>query len=53
MTVEQVKAEEKKRSGRELTSEQAQVLLETNGGELTEEELGKVSGGATHKSPRL
>lgn len=45
MTIEQVKAEAKKRFGQDLTDEQAQALLEKYGGELTDEQPDGVAGG--------
>lgn len=45
MNIEQVKAEAKKQFDKELTDEQAQALLE-KGGELTDEVLEAVTGGA-------
>ena len=46
MTIEQVKAEVKKRFDRDLTDEQARVFLEAHpAGELSEEELNQVTGG--------
>ena len=46
MTIEQVKAEVKKRFDRDLTDEQARVFLEAHpAGELSEEELNDVAGG--------
>lgn len=45
MTIEQVKAEAKKRFDRDLTDEQAQALLDQYGGELTDEQLDGVAGG--------
>ena len=44
MTIEQVKAEAKKKFGKDLTDEQAQALLE-KGSELTDEVLEAVAGG--------
>ena len=46
MTIEQVKAEAKKRFDRDLTDEQARAFLEADpAGELSEEELNQVTGG--------
>ena len=45
MTIEQVKAEAKKRFQKDLTDEQAQALLEEYGGELSDEHLQQVTGG--------
>lgn len=46
MTIEQVKAEAKKRFGKDLTDEQAQAYLDANlSGELREEDLEKITGG--------
>lgn len=47
MTIEQIKAEAKKRFGQELTDEQAKVILESHGSqELSAHVLEKVIGGA-------
>ena len=46
MTIEQVKAEAKKKFGKDLTDEQAQAWLEAHpAGELQDEELENVAGG--------
>lgn len=50
MNIEQVKAEAKKQFDKELTDEQAQTLLE-KGGELTDEVLDAVAGGAARPTP--
>lgn len=45
MTIEQVKAEAKKRFNKDLTDQEAQAALEKYGGQLSDEELEAVAGG--------
>lgn len=45
MTIEQIKAEAKRRFDMDVTDEEAQALLEQHGGELSDEELDDVNGG--------
>lgn len=46
MTIEQVKEQVKKLTGEAITDEKAQALLDEHGSELSDGELGAVSGGA-------
>lgn len=47
MTIEQVKAEARKRFGQDLTDEQAEAILKSNGSEeLSARALEEVTGGA-------
>ena len=52
MTIEQVKAEAKKRFDKDLTDEQAQAWLAAHpAGELSDEQLDKVAGGSFDPDP--
>ena len=45
MTIEQVKEQVKKLHNKDITDQQAQAILDEHGGELSDEELGVISGG--------